>query len=202
MAIPAVLEMFMAGEEGGNAIAEVLFGDYNPGGKMPYTVYENANQVPAMDEYDITKGFTYMYIKGEPLYPFGHGLSYTTFQYSNIAVSAPQIRGDGQVTIRAEVRNTGSRAGDEVVQLYVRDVESSVKRPSKELRGFERISLKAGESKTVSFTIPAEKLAFYDVKTHAFVVEPGQFELMVGSSAEDIRLRQNIQVTTAGSYKP
>ena len=200
--VPAVLEMFMAGEEGGNAVAEVLFGDYNPGGRMPYTVYAIVAQVPAMDEYDITKGFTYMYLKGQPLYPFGHGLSYTTFQYCNFAVSPAQIRGDGQVTVKLDVQNSGTRAGDEVVQLYVHDVEASVKRPSKELRGFERISLKPGERKTVSFTLPAEKLSFYDVKSKSFVVEPGQFEVMAGSSSEDIRERQQFQVTSAGAYKP
>ena len=185
--VPAVLEMFMAGEEGGNAIADVLFGDYNPGGKMPYTVYSSVAQVPAMDEYDITKGFTYMYLKGQPQYPFGHGLSYSTFQYSNFSLSSPQIRGDGQVTVKVDVLNSGVRAGDEVVQLYVHDVEASVKLPAKELRGFERISLKPGEHKTVSFTLPAERLSFYDVKSKSFVVEPGQFTLMVGSSSEDIR---------------
>ena len=155
-----------------------------------------------MDEYDITKGFTYMYLKGQPQYPFGHGLSYSTFQYSNLSLSSAQIRGDGQVTVKVDVQNSGARAGDEVVQLYVHDVEASVKRPAKELRGFERISLKPGEHKTVSFTLPAERLSFYDVKSKSFVVEPGQFTLMVGSSSEDIRGRQQLQVTSAGSYKP
>jgi beta-glucosidase len=199
--VPAVIEMFMAGEEGGNAVAEVLFGDYNPGGKMPYTVYEGVNQIPAMDVYDVTRGFTYMYLEGEPVYPFGHGLSYTTFTYANPRVSPAKVPGNGQVTVRVDVRNTGKRAGDEVVQLYVRDVEASVKRPKKELRGFERISLKPGERKTVTFTLPAEKLSFYDVKSKSFVVEPGQFEVMIGSSSEDIRAKQEFQITTAGSFK-
>jgi beta-glucosidase len=200
--VPAILEMFMAGEEGGNAVADVLFGDYNPSGKMPYTVYQNVAQVPAMDEYDITKGFTYMYLRGKPLFAFGHGLSYTTYQYSNLAVSPAQIKGDGQVTVRVDVQNSGQRPGEEVVQLYVHDVEASVKRPAKELRGFERVSLKPGERKTVSFTLPAEKLSFYDVKSKSFVVEPGAFEAMIGSSSEDIRAKTNFQVTSAGSFKP
>jgi beta-glucosidase len=200
--VPAIVEMFMAGEEGGNAVADVLFGDYNPGGRLPYTVYESVAQVPAMDEYDITKGFTYMYLKGKPLFPFGHGLSYTAFQYSNLAVSPAQIRGDGQVTVRVDVQNSGKVAGDEVVQLYVHDVESSVKRPAKELRGFERISLKPGETRTVSFALPAEKLSFYDVKSKSFVVEPGQFEVMAGSSSDDIRAKGAFRVTTGGSFKP
>ncbi len=199
--LPAIVEVFYAGEEGGNAMADVLFGDYNPGGKLPYTVYKSLDQIPPMDEYDITKGFTYMYMNGQPLYAFGHGLSYTTFRYSNLSISPSRIPGSGQVNVRVAVQNTGKRAGDEVVQLYVHDVEASVKRPSKELRCFERVSLKPGERKTVSFTLPAEKLSFYDVKSKSFVVEPGQFEVMVGSSSEDIRAKQQLQVTSAGSFK-
>ena len=199
--VPAVLDMFYAGEEGGNAIADVLFGDCNPGGRLPYTVYESVAQVPPMTEYDITKGFTYMYFEGPPVYPFGHGLSYTTFRYANLRISSKQIPGHGQVTVRVDVQNTGQRAGDEVVQLYVHDVEASVKRPKKELRGFERISLKPGEKKTVSFPLPAEKLSFYDVKSKSFVVEPGQFEVLVGSSSEDIRAKGRLEVTTAGAFR-
>ena len=199
--VPAVLDMFYAGEEGGNAIADVLFGDCNPGGRLPYTVYESVAQVPPMTEYDITKGFTYMYFEGPPVYPFGHGLSYTTFRYANLRISSKQIPGHGQVAVRVDVQNTGKRAGDEVVQLYVHDVEASVKRPKKELRGFERISLKPGEKKTVSFPLPAEKLSFYDVKSKSFVVEPGQFEVLVGSSSEDIRAKGRLEVTTAGAFR-
>ena len=198
--LPAVLDMFIAGEEGGNAIADVLFGNHNPGGRLPYTVYASHEQVPAMDEYDITKGFTYMYFEGKPVYPFGHGLSYTTFTYSNLSLSSRSIAGNGTVTVRVNVRNSGKVAGDEVAQLYVRDVQASVKRPKLELRGFERISLKPGEQRTVTFTLPAEKLAFWDETTHAFVTEPGTFEILVGSSSEDIKLRGQIEVTSAGRW--
>jgi beta-glucosidase len=142
-----------------------------------------------MDEYDITKGFTYMYFEGKPVYPFGHGLSYTTFTYSNLSLSSRSIAGNGTVTVRVNIRNSGKVAGDEVPQLYVRDVQASVKRPRLELRGFERISLKPGEQRTVTFTLPAEKLAFWDETTHAFVTEPGTFEILVGSSSEEIKLR-------------
>ena len=138
-----------------------------------------------------------MYYEGEAVYPFGHGLSYTTFEYSNLGLSAKQIPGDGQIAVRVDVRNSGGRAGDEVVQLYVRDVEASVKRPKKELRGFERISLKPGETRTVSFWVPAEKLSFYDESKKAFVVEPGAFEIMVGSSSEDIRAKAQFDVQFA-----
>ena len=153
-----------------------------------------------MDEYDITKGFTYMYFDGKPVYPFGHGLSYTTFTYSNLSLSSKAIGGNGTVTVRVTVRNSGKAAGDEVPQLYVRDVQASVKRPKLELRGFERISLKPGEQRTVTFTLPAEKLAFWDETTHAFVTEPGTFEVLVGSSSADIKLRGQFEVTSAGRW--
>ena len=198
--LPAIVEAFYAGEEGGNAIADVLFGNYNPGGKLPYTVYQSLDQIPPMTEYDITMGFTYMYMNGKPLYPFGHGLSYTTFRYTNLSVSPNRIPGSGQVTVRVAVQNTGKRAGDEVVQLYVHDFEASVKRPGKELRGFERVSLKPGERKTVSFSLPAEKLSFWDTNKKAFVVEPGVFDVLIGSSSEDIRAKGQFQVTTAGTF--
>ena len=192
--VPAMIEAWWAGEEGGNAIADVIFGNVNPGGKMPLTVYESDSQVPPQDEYDITKGFTYMYLKSKPLFAFGHGLSYTTFKYSGLKVSPKKTSDDGQISVSLDVKNTGTREGDEVVQLYVRDVECSVVRPSAELRGFERISLKPGETRKVKFSLPAEKLAFYDEKSHSFVVEPGSFEIMAGSSSSDIRLRKTIEV--------
>ncbi len=199
--VPAVVEMFMAGEEGGNAVAEVLFGDYNPGGKLPYTVYQSVADLPPMDEYDITKGFTYMYFEGKPAYPFGHGLSYTTFNFTNLHISSQRIPGNGEVTVRVDVQNTGRRAGDEVVQLYVHDLQASVKRPKKELRGFERISLKPGEKKTVSFPLPAERLAFYDEGRKAFVVKPGAFEIFIGSSSEDIRAKGQFEVVSPAQWE-
>jgi beta-glucosidase len=185
--VPAMVEAFWAGEEGGNAIADVLFGNVNPGGRLPYTVYASADQVPPQDEYDISKGFTYMYLKGKPLFAFGHGLSYTEFKYSNLKPDSETLSPTGTVNATIEVENSGDRAGDEVVQLYFRELNPSVVRPSKELRGFERVSLRPGEKRSVRFTIPAEKLAFYDEKTHGFVVEPGEYELLAGSASDDIR---------------
>lgn len=192
---PAIIEAWWAGEEGGNAIADVIFGNVNPGGKLPLTVYASAEQVPSVDEYDVTKGFTYMYINGKPLFPFGHGLSYTNFNYTNFKIASKKINTCGQITVNVTVENTGNRKGDEVVQLYVHDVVSSVKRPVKELRGFQRISLNPGEKQNLIFTVPAEKLAFYDEKIHAFIVEPGMFDIMIGSSSEDIRASGQIEVT-------
>lgn len=192
--VPAIVEAWWPGEEGGNAIADILFGNVNPGGKMPLTVYASEAQVPPLDEYDISKGFTYMYLKGDPLFAFGHGLSYTKFAYSGIKISSTATTRDGQVNVSVNVKNTGKREGDEVVQLYVHDVECSVVRPTKELRAFERITLKPGETKTVTMTVPGDKLSFYDEKTHQFIVEPGVFEVLVGSSSEDIRLKGKFDV--------
>ena len=192
--VPAVLEAWWGGVEGGNAIADVLFGDVNPAGRLPHTIYASEQQVPPQDEYDVTKGFTYMYLDGPPLFDFGHGLSYTTFNYSNLKVSPGQIPSTGQATVTLDVENTGTRAGDEVVQLYVHEVESAVKRPAKELRGFQRIAFQPGEKKTVTFTLPAEKLAFWDIETHGFRVKPGAFDVLVGSSSRDIRVASRLGV--------
>ena len=184
---PAILDMFWAGEEGGTAIADVLFGDYSPGGRLPYTVYQSVQDIPPMKEYDITKGFTYMYFDGDVEWAFGHGLSYTAFEYSNLRMTGTIP--SGALTVAADVRNIGKRAGDEVVQLYVRDVDASVKRPKKQLMGFERINLRPGETRTVSFTLSPERLAFWDEQRKAWIVEPGAFEVMVGSSSADVRLK-------------
>jgi len=191
---PAILEAWWAGEEGGDAIADVLFGNVNPGGKLPYTVYAAESQVPPQDEYDITKGFTYMYLEGKPLFPFGHGLSYTNFTYSNLKLSGKQIHAKGKITITFDVTNTGKVSGDEVPQLYVHEIVPGVKMPSKELRGFDRITLNPGEKKMVTLTVPGDKLAFYDEKIHAFRVEPGIIDVLVGSSSEDIRLKTQFRV--------
>ena len=193
--VPAVLQAWWPGEEGGNAIADVLFGDYNPAGRLPHTVYASEAQVPPIDEYDITRGFTYMYLKGAPLFPFGHGLSYTTFAYSNLKVSPATLSTTGTLTVSIDVKNTGNRPGDEVAQLYIHEVKPTVVRPAEELRGFQRITLNAGETRTLTFTVPASKLAYWDERTHAFVVNPGTFDVLVGASSGDIRARDRINVT-------
>ncbi len=192
--VPALVEAWWGGEEGGNAIADVLFGNINPAGRMPLTVYESDSQVPPQDEYDISKGFTYMYLKEKALFPFGHGLSYTEFDYDNFEVAPRQIAPDGQVTVSFDVRNSGQRDGDEVAQLYVHDVECRVKRPVRELRGFQRVHLKSGERKRLSFTLKADQLAFYDVNQKGFTVEPGAFDIQIGRSSDDIRIKGQIEV--------
>jgi beta-glucosidase len=185
--VPAIVAAWQSGEEQGHAVADVIFGDINPAGRLPYTVYASEAQVPPRDEYDISKGYTYMYLRGDPLFAFGDGLSYTRFRYTNLKLSSEKIAPDGAVTASVDVENIGGRDGDEVVQLYTHAVRPSVIRPSKELRGFQRVSLKAGEMKTVSLAIPAEKLAFYDEAKHAFRVEGGDYEIQIGASSADIR---------------
>ena len=199
---PAVLNMFMAGEVGGTAVAEVLFGDYNPGGKLPYTVYESYTDVPGWQYFDLSKypGYTYMYNVGNQQWPFGHGLSYTTFGYSNLATSSAAFGAGEEVTVTVDVRNTGDRAGDEVVQLYVRDLDPPLVRPIKQLRDFQRISLEPGEQQTVTLTVSAQDLSYFDVERDAFVSHPGLYEVMVGSSSVDIRGTARIQLTAEGTW--
>jgi beta-glucosidase len=201
---PAMMQAWWLGEEGGNAMADVIFGDVNPAGRLPYTVYASEAQVPPQDEYDISKGFTYMYVKGQPLYPFGYGLSYSKFKYSNLLVQR-EIDASGNLTASVDIENTSDRAGDEVVQLYTAEAKPSVVRAAKELRGFQRVTLQPGEKKTVAFSVPGWKLAFYDVNRHAFVVEPGAYEIRVGASSSDIRARANIRVAkewVSGAFPP
>ena len=197
---PEVVDMFWAGEEGGTAIADVLFGDYNPGGKMPYTVYASERNLPPMSEYDITKGFTYMYLNVKPVFAFGRGLSYTTFDYSNLTISSPQVAGDGNIQITGDITNSGARPGDEVVQLYVHDNDTKAIHPRQQLQGFQRIMLGPGEKKTVTFSLPVEQLSSWDTTHNVYAVSPANFDVWIGSSSDDIRLRGNFQVTTANQW--
>jgi beta-glucosidase len=176
-------------------VADVLFGDANPGGKLPVSFPRSVGQVPVYYNHKNTgrppnerERYTSKYIDlpWTPLYPFGHGLSYTTFTYGAPTVTAAAIRAGDSVNVTVDVTNSGTRAGDEVVQLYVRDDVASVTRPVKMLRGFERITLRAGERRTVSFTLRANDLAFYDLRMRR-VVEPGSFTVYVGGSSVDVR---------------
>ena len=190
-----MLEAWYPGEEGGNAIADVLLGEFNPGGHLPYTVYESADQLPPDSDYDITHGYTYMYFNQEPIFPFGHGLSYTQFKYGVLQFSSSKLKATGTITASVEITNTGIRAGDEVVQFYGHQKLCSVKQPNQKLVAFKRIHLQPGEKQIVTQQIPVDRMHIYDVNQHQFVTEPGTFELMVGSSAKDIRSRQEYEVT-------
>ncbi|MGH9401618.1 MAG: glycoside hydrolase family 3 C-terminal domain-containing protein [Terriglobia bacterium] len=200
--VPAVLDMFWDGEEGGTAIADVLFGKYSPAGRLPYTAYASELQLPPRSQYDITKGFTYMYLRGKPEYAFGHGLSYTTFSYSNLSLSSSHIPANGTVTVKVDIQNTGKRAGDEVAQLYVHGPGIGEWQPEEQLEGFDRVRLKPGETKTVTFPLPIEQIAAWNTTTHQFAVKPGTFDIMVGSASDDIRQRAELQVTGPGTWPP
>jgi beta-glucosidase len=202
--LPGIIYTCHSGQEIGNAISDVLFGDYNPAGRLTATWYSSTSQIPAITNYDIITGKrTYMYFSDTPLYPFGYGLSYTSFQYSNLRLSSASITDTSQVTVSVDVKNTGTRAGDEVVQLYVKDVTASVTRPIKELKGFKRIiNLAAAGTQTVSFTLPASELAYWSTSKNAFYVEPGDFSIMVGKSSADIQLTTTLTVTGGGTITP
>jgi beta-glucosidase len=192
--IPAILQITHNSEEQGNALADVLFGDYNPAGRLTQTWVSSMDQLPPMMDYDIRHGRTYLYLHQKPLYAFGFGLSYTTFAYSNLRISSSKMDGKGEVTISVDVKNSGKRDGDEVVQMYVAYPNSSVMRPIEELKNFQRISLRAGEGRTVSLRLTAKALAYWKDETAGFVVEPGAVEVRVGSSSDNIKLHQVINI--------
>lgn len=191
---PAVLEAWFAGSQAGNAIADVLFGDMNPGGKLPVTFPRAVGQEPLYYNHlntgrppDANNKYTskYLDVDWKPLFPFGYGLSYTKFEITNLRLSAQRIPSTGRLAVTVDVRNTGKRAGDEVVQLYIRDQVASVTRPVKELKGFQRVTLQPGETKQVEFMLGSEQLGFWN-RQMRFVVEPGEFRVLVGANSEDV----------------
>jgi len=191
----AIVEAWYSGELGGKAIADVLFGDVNPGGKLPETFYASTQQLPPMYDYDIINNpRTYMYFEQPVLYPFGHGLSYTQFDYSNLKLTTDRITKDGEVDIQFTIKNTGKMKGDEVTQVYVHSMDATIKVPINQLKRFERITLLPGEEKTLSFKISVSELSFYDIKTNDLKTETGQWEIRVGSSSKDIRLKKTITI--------
>lgn len=192
--VPAILHMAHSSQEEGNALADVLFGDYNPAGRLVQTWPKSLDQVPEMLDYDITNGRTYMYFESEALYPFGYGLSYSTFDYTNLVTSESSLAKDGNILISVDIENTSNRAGDEVVQLYVKHLNSQVSRPIQELKGFQRVHIPAGESKTVSIALPAQNLAYWDISKNDWHVESDSIEIRIGASSADIRLQNSLLV--------
>jgi beta-glucosidase len=190
--VPAILEGFYLGQETGTAAADVLFGDYNPGGKLTVSFPRTVGQLPIYYNHKPTARRGYLLSTTAPLFPFGFGLSYTTFKYSNLKINKPKINGNEQTTVTVDITNTGKVRGDEIAQLYIRDEVSSVTRPVKELRDFARISLEPGQTRSVTFTITPEKLAFYNRGMNR-VVEPGTFQIMVGGSSVDL-ISQTLEV--------
>lgn len=196
--IPSILESWVPGEEGAAAIADILFGDYNPSGKLPISFPRSVGQVPVYYNHKPSGGRShwsgdYVEISTKPLYPFGYGLSYTAFEYSDLCINSSKIDIKGEAEISFNVKNTGSIAGDEVVQLYLHDREATITRPVKELFGFKRISLDPGQNAKLIFTVPMKILGFYD-RNKDFVIEPGNVDVMIGSSSEDIRLNGEFEV--------
>jgi len=196
--VAAILNVWFGGTEAAPAIGDVLFGDVNPSGKLPATYPQNVGQIPLFYNHKNTgrplgegRWFekfrsNYLDVSNDPLYPFGYGLSYTTFSYSDVKLSSTAINSNGQLTASVTVTNTGKTDGAEVVQLYIRDIVGSVTRPVKELKGFEKVFLKAGESKTVSFKITPELLKFYNYDLQ-YVFEPGDFNVMIGGNSRDVK---------------
>ncbi len=196
--VPAILYSWWLGDQAGNAIADVLFGRYNPSGKLPITFPRTEGQIPiyynylntgrpASTETDLNYRSAYIDLPNSPQYAFGHGLSYTTFSYSNLKISKKEINSEESFTVSFDLKNTGQYAGEEVVQLYLRDLVAQPVRPVKELKDFQKVMLKPGETKTLTFTIDREKLSFYNDKLQ-WIVQPGEFKLMIGSASDDIRL--------------
>jgi beta-glucosidase len=193
--VPAIVEAWYGGQAAGSALADVLFGDYNPGGRLPVTFYKSVDDLPPFDDYRMAGGGrTYRFFKGTPLYPFGYGLSYVAFAYRNLRPSAERLGSSDTLIVSVDVTNTGRRPGDEVAQLYVRHLGSRVERPNEDLRGFRRVTLKPGETRTVEFSLPASSLAYWNPDAHRWVVEEEPLELAVGASSADIRVRRRIQV--------
>ncbi len=202
--VPAIMYTWWLGSEAGNAIANVLFGDYNPSGKLPMTFPREVGQVPiyynhfstgrpAKDENSINYVSAYIDLKNSPKYPFGYGLSYTTFDYSGLKLSSAKIKSSETIKVSFQLKNSGKVTGEEVVQLYLKDKFGSVVRPVLELKDFQKVKLNAGESKTIEFTIDKEKLSFYNNKLE-WVAEPGDFEVMIGTSSADIKLKSDFEL--------
>jgi beta-glucosidase len=199
--VPAILEAWYPGQAAGTAIADVLFGAYNPAGRLPVTFYRGTADLPPFDDYAMS-GRTYRFFNGTPLYPFGYGLSYTTFSYSHLRVSSQCARAGDTLTVDVDVRNAGHVRGDEVVQLYVKHLGSSVPRPHEDLRGFARVSLSPGEVRTVRLRVPVASLAYWNAGQHAWVLEAEPVQLRVGGSSADIRLTQTVNLLCKAGRAP
>jgi len=195
--LDAILMTWYPGQRGGDAVADVLFGDYNPAGRLPVTFYKSTDELADFEDYNMRagKGFTYRYYTGEALYPFGYGLSYTDFKYSDLAIDKSTLNDTDKVSVSLKVKNTGKVDGEEVVQLYIKDVASNKWMALKQLRKFDRVALKKGESKTITFDLDiSEDFRYYDAMSRQYSVEPGDFEIQIGASSEDIRLKTMVTV--------
>ncbi|MFN2272574.1 MAG: fibronectin type III-like domain-contianing protein, partial [Anaerolineae bacterium] len=211
--VAAVVQAWYLGQETGNAIADVLFGDVNPSGKLPTTFPKHLQDNPAYLNYPGENGkvlygeglfIGYRYYDKKdiaPLFPFGYGLSYTTFTYRNLKLSKPKYVAGDTIQFSIDVKNTGGRAGKEVIQVYVRDVQSRLMRPEKELKAFAKVALEPGETKTVAFTLDQEALSYYDPASKRWVAEAGEFQVLVGSSSQDIHMVESFDFASESSSR-
>jgi len=190
--VSAIVHVTNNSQELGNGLADVIFGEINPAGRTTQTWVKSITDLPPMMDYDIRHGRTYQYFKGKPLYPFGFGLSYTSFEYSGLKTSKPTLT--DSILVSVNVRNTGSRVGDEVVQLYVSYPDSKVERPLKQLKGFKRVFIPVGKTQTVQIPLKASDVAYWNVEKHAFVMESAKLKLLIGSSSADIKLAKLVDV--------
>jgi beta-glucosidase len=192
--IPGIVNMYFGGEQAGNAIASVLFGKYNPSGKLPLTYYESLEKVPAMDRYEISEGRTYMYYPGKPLYEFGYGLSFTTFKYSNLQVKKMSAGQKKQLLVHLKIENIGKMDGEEVVQLYVSYPNSKHPVPLKQLKSFKKVFVPKGRMVNVDFQINEDDISFWSIEQKKWLPEKGNMMINIGSSSKDIRLHATISL--------
>ncbi len=200
--LPAIVHMTHNSQEEGHGLADVLFGDYSPAGRLNQTWPAGDQQLLPMMHYDITHGRTYMYLKDKPLYPFGYGLSYTTFEYEGVALSAASVAADGAVQVTVKVKNTGARASDEVVQMYVQHLGSMVERPKLELKGFRRVRVEPGEEKSVTLELKPRDLAYWDQVRQAWRVEKEQVRVLAGGSSDSLPVQATLAVANSAEFKP
>jgi beta-glucosidase len=200
--VPAIVQAWYPGQEGGRAIADILFGDVNPSGRLPLTFYASDAQLRPMDEYDLTKGRTYMYLREKPEYPFGHGLSYTTFAYSKARLSSQNINPGEKVQVTLDVTNSGSRDGEEVVQCYVQTPDAGVPMPIRQLWGFQRVCVPKGATKSVSIELDTANFGYWDKATQKFQIPDGTYDIQVGASSSDIRASIPLKITQSTETHP
>jgi beta-glucosidase len=192
--IPAILHAWYPGERGGDAIANVIFGDYNPAGRLPLTFYRDVTQLPAFSDYDMEKGKTYWFLKDKPLYAFGFGLSYTTFEYIELNIDKQEFTSDEIIHTEIQIKNSGEIDGDEVAQLYIQYEQRDNDTPLKQLKAFKRVDIPIGETETISLDISIAELKFWDPSTKAYKIRTGDIQILVGPSSDDIRLTANAKI--------
>jgi beta-glucosidase len=191
--LPAIVQAWYPGEEGGQAVAEVLFGEVNPAGRLPITFYRSTKELPPFEDYSMSNR-TYRYFTGKPEFAFGHGLSYTKFDYADAKLNAATFSADDTIKLSFTLKNAGQRDGDEVAQVYFRHVKSAVPQPKEALCGFARVHLAQDETANVTVDIPAERFRYWDTAKKQYVVEPEKYELLIGAASDDIRLKLPLKI--------